>query len=218
MYNSIDDSNNYPNTNTKYTDLTTQAKLIIDGLERSKMAFIMNFHEHYSYGDCDDMGPTEHFWTLYIVMENHDATMPYLNLKYYREVYEMQHEEDSNIFYESCETNDSDNKIFDKIKYNHFEVSYKLANVPMFSLTADARRAMLGLSNRADIVYINEYCESGNCGADGLTEHIWTLIVITTNKDELSYHKYYRKANEILDRDDNPELIDYVKVDLDNCD
>jgi hypothetical protein len=217
MYNSIDDDNNYSNTNTKYTDLTTQAKLIIDGLERSKMAFIMNFHEHYSYGDCDDMGPTEHFWTLYVVMENHDTTMT--NLKYYREVFEMQHEVDSNIFYESCETNDSDNKIFAKIKRNHFEVAYKLANVPMFSLTPAARRAMLDLSNSVNTVYINEYCESGDCGVDGLIDQMWTLIIVTKNNDELSYHKYYRKSNEVLDTyDKNRALIDYVKVDLDNCD
>jgi hypothetical protein len=124
----------------------------------------------------------------------------------------MQNDDDSNIFYESCEMNDSDNKIFDKMIRNAYEET-TIENMPFESLTAHGQKVCIGLSN---IVYINEHCESGECYRDGPAEYMWTLIIAIRNEDEISFHKYYREVNERIDR--NPELIDYAKVDLDNFD
>jgi hypothetical protein len=210
MNNSIDDDDNYPNTNPKYTDLTAQAKLIINSLERTTKASIIDFHEHYSYGDCDEMGPTEHFWTLYVIMENHDFSIT--NHKYYREVFEMQRDEDSNIFYESCEMNKYDNTFFSTMIRNAYEGN-KIENMDFESLTVHAQRICSGLS---DIMFVNEHCESENCCRDGPAKQMWTLIVAFQNEDEIAFEKYYREVNERNDK--HPELINYAKVDLNNCD
>jgi hypothetical protein len=50
--------------------------------------------EIYSWGDCDEDGPTEHMWTLYVTMSN--CTY----YKFYREVFEMHGQKDEDINYE----------------------------------------------------------------------------------------------------------------------
>jgi hypothetical protein len=210
MINSIEDDDNYTNTNPKYTNLTTQAKIIIDSLERTPDASILDFHEHYSYDACGVMDYTEHFWTLYVVMKNHNNSMT--NLKYYRKVYEMQREEDSNIFYESCEMNKYDNTFFSTMIRNVYEGN-EIQNMDFESLTAHAQRICIKLT---DIMFVNEHCESGKCYRNGPAEHMWTLIVAFQNGDDIVFHKYYREVNERIDK--HPELINYAKVDLDHLD
>lgn len=54
-------------------------------------------HENYSWGDCDEYGPTEHMWTLYVVMKDADT---YKYYKFYREVFEMHGQKNDEIDYE----------------------------------------------------------------------------------------------------------------------
>jgi len=57
-------------------------------------------HENYSWGDCDEYGPTEHMWTLYVVMKDADT---YKYYKFYREVFETHGQKNEEIDYEEEE-------------------------------------------------------------------------------------------------------------------
>jgi hypothetical protein len=75
---------------------------------------ILYIYEKYGWGDCDDMGPTEHMWSLYIVVKNaNDITYH----KYYREVFEMHGDKDKDVEYdEEYLMPDTNDAVFDNIK------------------------------------------------------------------------------------------------------
>ncbi len=106
---SLFDNFNEPDTYANMLDTSslTQKALDIINASKSKVLFA---HELYNWGDCDEMGPTEHFWTLYLVVEKEDGTKE--KLKFYREVFER-HDEDENVPYEQYGIHSNELCIFD---------------------------------------------------------------------------------------------------------
>ncbi len=212
-----------------YDYFTMQANTIIAGFSDS----IINAIEKCDYGDYDDMGPTEYFWSLYIIIKNADDSIE--KLKYYREVYYMQDDEDSEIEYEHTLINKNDEDIFNSMienpnhpdnddnyhDYNYNSDDYDdyddyndydedentIKNTPIESLTIQGQKVCNSLSGT--ILYVYEKYNYGDCDEYGPTEHMWSLFVAVKNNEEISFHKYYREVYEL--QGDKDKLIDYYK-------
>jgi hypothetical protein len=83
--------------------ITVKAKEVMDTLS-GECVFV---HENYSWGDCDEYGPTEHMWTLYVVMKDADSCKYY---RFYREVFEMHGQKDEEIDYEEDGVSEQEKK------------------------------------------------------------------------------------------------------------
>ena len=77
---------------------------------------ILFANETEEYGDCDEDGPTELFYTLYLVVKEEDGT--WTNYKFYREVFYMHGDSCAAVDYDNEELTDYDNRLFNAIHDN----------------------------------------------------------------------------------------------------
>ncbi len=96
----------------KYEHMGKQAQAIVDKLRPTGQ---ITFHfERYDWGSCDNDGPTEHMWTLYVFVRS-ESTDQITKHKYYREVFERQGDKDEEEIYEKTEYNEEDDRFLKPI-------------------------------------------------------------------------------------------------------
>ncbi len=188
--------------NMSQETITSQAKEIIGELDENSHPVFC--HEQYSFGDCDEYGPTEHFWTLYIITENFKDGIKYH--KFYREVYEMQGDIDDEIKYESFPLTDKENKILDD-NYNQYYELYNVVYNCSKYLNSQAEKIISSIKEK--IIFISEGAEEGDITNYGPREYYWTLYVFTCNHDgTINHRKFYREVYY----PDNEEKVEYEEI------
>ena len=204
--------------------LTQQAKNIIDTIDGTTLYA----NEIYRNGDCDDYGPTEHFWTLYLVVENNENIRS--NLKFYREVYDIHGDDNNQINYCSDSLNDDDNRIFvsihellqkhpvyaqsiedDNNNYDDYHDDYTIDNMEPSELTIQGKITLemvqAGLAEPSKIVFIAENDRYGDYDKDGPLEYMWDLYIFIKNNDgSITKHKFYREFHYHHNKEDMDDI------------
>ncbi len=175
--------------------LTKQATAVLSSIE-DEIVFV---HEKYSSGDCDHDGPTEDFWTLYVVVVKDWVVT---NLKFYREVYILQGDKDDDIAYDPEDLNQTDNDIFDNIHQQLYPSSIVVHNTDPSKLgkSAQATIAMVKAENSGNVFFTAEEETYGDIDRYGPAEYFWTLYVFIQKDDgTIVRRKFWREFHWMHD-------------------
>lgn len=193
--------------------LTKQANDVISSIT-GEIRFV---HEKYANGDCDRDGPTENFWTLYVVVVQ-DWVIK--KLKFYREVYIVQGDKDDEIPYDSYELNRGDNDIFDDIDNQLYPSSIDVVqNTDPSNLGKSAQEtiAMVKEEESGHVFFTAEEESYGDCDRDGPLEYCWSLYVFIRYDDTIVRRKFYREFHYRHD-DGNMDDVPYEECQMDRRD
>jgi hypothetical protein len=195
------------NNNSNTTIFTTNAQSIISNIVSNYIIFIK---EDYSWGDSDAYGPYEHFWTLYIGIQN-EAGEDIL-LKYTREVYEKEGQKNCQVDYEHAELNTKD--IFSDILqsiineeadnypeppepgYEHYD-HYDYSETTPANMTEQAQATLESFKKEVDeeIIFTGEFNEGYDFDKEGPREYYWMLYIFTRVDGEVKKYKFSRETN-----------------------
>jgi hypothetical protein len=194
-------------------NLTVQANAVLASFDTN----LVFDNESYSWGDCDEYGPTEHFWTLYVALENQDGT--WSKLKFYREVFDIHGDKDEEIEYEPTTLCDADNKLFDTIyamQNSHNDSDdYKpvIYNIEPSQLSKPGKVALEmvrgTLFDHEKIFFIGEEETHGEIDSDGPREYFWNLYIFAYGGDGIVikrqfYREFYWRDDYEIEMDDVP--------------
>jgi hypothetical protein len=203
-------SPNDPNYCKKFLDnmsldeLTPQARKVIETFDDyTNLEFCT---EEYSYGDCDDYGPTEHIWTLYVITENYKDGIKFH--KYYREVFIVQGDKNDDIEYKLDSMTDDEKQNISKNWIQSYpsdlhNVVYNCRNC----LNTQAEKIVSSIEE--EVIFVSEDSVWGDCDKEGPREFFWTLYVLTRNDDgTIKHRKYYREVYVFNDDDEDVEYFE----------
>jgi len=164
------------------------------------------YHERKVCGECDEEGPVEHFWTLYIITDNFNEGYKYH--KFYREVHELQGDIYNELNYKIASLTEEENKILDYANSQPYELYNVVYNDSKYiSKQADATIMTI----KEEIIFVNESCEWGECDDNGPREEFYTLYIFTRNQDgTINHRKYYREV--YLEDDKEKVIYDEIKL------
>ena len=185
--------------NIPLDQLTRQAQIAIDELDEH--SYPVFHHEKYSWGDCDEHGPTEHFWTLYIITENFKCE--YTFHKFYREVYEMQGDNNNEVKYKIASLTEEETQLLNDVDNQPYELYNIVHNCSKY-LSEQAETIIKSIEE--EIVFVNEDCETGDYDKHGPREEYYTLYVFTRNQDGTINH---RKFNREVYLEDDEKKVKY---------
>lgn len=201
-----------PNIKTTHNNNTSNFTTNAQKLIKSFNGDIICAQEHYSWGACDEMGPTEHYWSLYVIIIIDECIH---NMQFYREVFEMQGDTNSSVEYESISQIEDDvfshmwNSCIEESQnvnqYEESDIEEDIYNTSFSSMTTQAAAILATLSG--EILGIYECYNNGDCDKYGPVEHMWSLYIILKQNDTISHHKFYREVFE--NHGDENENIEY---------
>ncbi len=185
--------------------LTKQATDVISSIEGD----IIFVHEKVSYGDIDEDGPTETFWSLYVMVVKDFVVT---KLKFYREVYVLDEDNDEDIAYEPEELNKSDNKFFEATCQQLYPSENKniVHNTDPSELTKSAQKIITSIKeeNLGNVFFTAEERSYGDTDDDGPLEYFWDLYVFIQKEDNtIIRRKFFREfhwKHDNCDMDDVP--------------
>jgi hypothetical protein len=201
--------------------LSEKAKAVISSLEKSgKKIFFA--HESHTNGDCDEDGPTEIFYTLFLIVEEDDeetCSFAPIPLKFCREVFYKQGDSNASVDYQSEELYDEDKHLFDAIlhdmhsndyDYTEEEIAWNskdhVYNTQPSDLSKQGKKTLkkfkAGLAETDEVIFIGEDETYGECDKDGPLEYFFTLYIFVKKEDgTVVHHKFYREFHWYHDKE-----------------
>ncbi len=230
---SLFDNFNEPNTYANMlgtSSLTQKARDVINA-SKSKVIFA---HEIYNWGDCDSMGPTEHYWSLFMTIENEYGVKE--NLKFYREVFDVR-DKDEDIEYEPNAIYRDEQCIFDIEPQNEeYQTSWEpheepqeeqfedysnvIYNIEPSKLSKQGQHALEQargtIFDHEKIFFIGEEETHGETDDDGPLEYFWNLYIFISCRDgSVIKRHFFREFDWRRDADVGKDGIPYYETKFD---